>query len=218
MPHVCTLQGEGSAAAAAEQLVAEEAQEAAKAAAKKAKKQKAKARKQQACSEATSPTEPAAALCPPTPEPVVTLHQTDPSESSASGSSPDKDSPSQQLQLQHGTAQDTAVHPSSVPAPQHDRGSSECREDETSPDPDPDATGQQPQLHHRTYTLEVNTALKEQVPSPATAAAEDDTGHGAHAANAATANASRGADASFLDQLFCCPITKVLDLLHLEGA
>ena len=53
------VQGEGRAtAAAAEQLVAEEASEAAKAAAKKAKKQKAKAGKQQARSEAASALQP----------------------------------------------------------------------------------------------------------------------------------------------------------------
>ena len=94
MAHI--LQGEGGAAAAVEQLVAEEAQEAAKAAAKaaakKAKKQKAKARKQQARSEATSPSQPAAAPSPQTPpgrDPMVKLHQLTPSESSAAGSAPD---------------------------------------------------------------------------------------------------------------------------------
>ncbi|KAL3153168.1 hypothetical protein ABBQ38_011920 [Trebouxia sp. C0009 RCD-2024] len=96
--------GEGSAAAAAEQLVAEEAQEAAKAAAKKAKKQKAKARKQQARSEATSPTEPAAAPSLQAQQaqgPSATLHQLG---SCANGSALDRDSASQQLQLQSRTA------------------------------------------------------------------------------------------------------------------
>ncbi|KAL3142061.1 hypothetical protein ABBQ32_004689 [Trebouxia sp. C0010 RCD-2024] len=154
--------GEGSAAAAAEQLVAEEAQEAAKAAAKKAKKQKAKARKQQARSDAISPSEAGAALSPQTPEPTATLHhQAGSLESSANGSTPDRDSPDQQLQLQHRTAQGSTAHASSVA-----------------------------------------TALIEQGSS--SAAATDGLCNGA-----AAVDASRGADAIFLDQLFCCPITKV---------
>ncbi|KAL3142064.1 hypothetical protein ABBQ32_004692 [Trebouxia sp. C0010 RCD-2024] len=106
--------GKCSAAPAAEQLVAEEAQEAAKAAAKKAKKQKASVRKQQARSEATSPTEPAAApsqQAQPGLDPLATLHQFG---SCPNGSAPDRDSDSQQLQLQSRTVQNAHTHAHSV--------------------------------------------------------------------------------------------------------
>ena len=154
-----TLQGEGGAAAAAEQLVAEEAQEAAKAAAKKAKKQKAKARKQQARSGATE----AAAAPSLQPQHALDSMATPPQlGSSTKGPAPDKDNAGQQVQLQHRTAQDSAAHP-----------------------------------------LFAAAAQVEQVSSSAA------TPDGLHAGDAAAADASRGADASFLDQLFCCPITKV---------
>ncbi|KAL3153552.1 hypothetical protein ABBQ38_011880 [Trebouxia sp. C0009 RCD-2024] len=201
--------GEGSAAAAAEQLVAEEAQAAAKAAAKKAKKQKARARKQQARSEATSPTEPAAAAslqARQALDPSATLHQLALSETKRTESTPDQDHAGQQVQLQHDTVQDSAVH-TPVSTALHD--CSDSREGASSPDHEQKATVQQPQLHHRNphestgYTCAVDTAKAELVSSPAAA------GHDMHAVSAALVDASRGADAIFLDQLFCCPITKV---------
>ena len=97
------------------------------------------------------------------------------------------------------------------------------REDGFSLHHDQDAAD--PQLQHGTThelpgsTFAMDTALEEQVPSSATAAVDhDDIGLDVHASSVATGDASKGADASFLDQLFCCPITKVPDLLHLEGA
>ena len=50
----------------------------------------------------------------------------------------------------------------------------------------------------------MHTALDDQVPTPGAAAG------GLPAGGATATDASIGADAEFLDQLFCCPITKVL--------
>lgn len=52
----------------------------------------------------------------------------------------------------------------------------------------------------------VHIALDEQVSS------SDRPADGMPAASPAAVDASPGADARFLDQLFCCPITKVLPL------
>ena len=224
MVHI-TLQEEGSAAAAAEQLVAEETQEAAKAAAKKAKKEKAKARQQEARSQAPSTTSPSAAATAPSLQtqhdldPMTRLHQTDSSEIGGNESTPAKDS-GQQLQEQH-----PAVQPP-VSTALHHNGFLGSREGGSFPDSDQDATGQQPRLQYRTTheppgltRVSEDTALEEEVLSSATAAAEhDDGGYDMPATCAAAGHASPGADASFLDQLFCCPITKVLCPPHLEYA
>ena len=188
--------------------MAEEAQEAAKAAAKKAKKLKAKARKQQVRSEAT---EAAPSLQPQQNlEPVATLHQLALSGSSADGSVPDQDSDTttgcQQLRLQHAIVPDSAVDTLAV----HQTGSSGSRGDYPSPDLSHEATGQQPQPLHRTpyeqhgFIFAVDSAFAEQVLSSATAAADladhDDIGLDLHANGSVAADdASRGADASFLE-------------------
>ena len=108
------LQGEGSAAAAAEELVAEEAKEAAKAAVKKAKKQKqkAKARKQQTLSDATPTSEPASETSLQNQldvEPIATLVQSSPSRRTSCGLSPDQHTAGVQPQLQHMTVQASAA-------------------------------------------------------------------------------------------------------------
>ena len=166
------MQGEGSAAAVAEQLVAEEAQEAAKAAAKKAKKQKAKARKQQARSDATSASTPSASAEPRLQteqheEPMATLHQLAhalPLESRGEGSIPNPDIAGFQSEQRH-----TAEHASAM------------------------------------HSLLVQTVVdEEEVSNPGAAAG------GLPAGN--QVDSSRDADASFLHQLFCCPITKVTPL------
>ena len=180
------LQGNASAAAAAESLVADEASEAAKAAAKKAKKQKAKTRRQQARSEATSTSPPAA------------------SEPSASKPSALGTSAAGSLQAQQNVEPTAAQHHSS---PSSSIG-------HIVP-PDQDAVGVQTQLQHMTvhdsvmHTLPVNVALDEQESTSAAAAAAAAAAGGAPAGNAAAVGASQGDVASFLDQLFCCPITKV---------
>ena len=171
-------QGEGSAGAAAEQLMAEEAREAAKAAAKKAKKQKAKARKQQACSDATSASETsdsqpsesqaaashlsvssasAGASMQTQQEPVATRHQSSPSEGRGDdGLSHDQGTDSFQQHWQHRTTSGSAMH------------------------------------SHRGQNDQVSTSAG-----------------GLPAGGAKATDASPEADAEFLDQLFCCPITKV---------
>ena len=158
-----------SATAAAEQLMAEEAHEAAQAAAKKAKKQKAKARKQQACSDATSSSQP---LASPTgsslqpqqdPDPKATLLQSSPSKSGGEDFLRDQAPNPFQSDMQHRTAQDSAVPVQPVHT----------------------ALGEQKSTSHRSAS-------------------------GVPAASAAAVDAFPGAHATFLDQLFCCPITKVL--------
>ena len=98
----------------AEQLVAENADEAAKAAAKKAKKQKAKTRKQQARSDAsTAASEPSAAPSMQSEQDLghtATLTQGRPAASRGTGSLSDQDAIILQSQLQHDTAQGSAVH------------------------------------------------------------------------------------------------------------
>lgn len=165
------LKGEGSATAAAEQLVAEEAKEAAKAAAKKAKKQKqkAKAQKQQAPLDATPASEPApepGVQSQPDVEPTGTSKKGSPSESRDLGLPPDQNIADVQSQLQHVTLPGSA-------------------------------------------RLNVeDAALDKQAPAPAATAC------GLRAGNAAAAvDVSCEADTKFLDQLFCCPITKVLLLI-----
>ena len=168
LEYSASLQGDASAAAAADSLVAEEASVAAKAAAKKAKKQKAKARRQQARSDATS----GSASTPAASEPsasaeaslhrqqhavaMATQHQSSPSGSTGQAMPPNQDTAGLQAQLQHMTAHDSAVH----------------------------------------------AALDEQVVTSAAG--------GSPTGKAATVDASQGDDARFLNQLFCCPITKVL--------
>ena len=108
------MQGEVRATAVAEQLVAENADEAAKAAAKKAKKQKAKTRKQQARSDAsTAASEPSAAPSMQSEQDLghtATLTQGRPAASRGTGSLSDQDAIILQSQLQHDTAQGSAVH------------------------------------------------------------------------------------------------------------
>ncbi|KAL3153167.1 hypothetical protein ABBQ38_011919 [Trebouxia sp. C0009 RCD-2024] len=53
------------------------------------------------------------------------------------------------------------------------------------------------------HSAGIALSLGGQVPTSAA------TADGVHEGHAAAVDASRGADASFLDQLFCCPITKV---------
>ena len=98
---------------------------------------------------------------------------------------------------------------------------SERRSEDLSPDQAPDSS--QPDSQHRAvHETAVNirpahTALHEQVST------SDRPAGGMPAASPAAVEASPGADARFLDQLFCCPITKVLppcpfslyQLLHL---
>lgn len=160
------MKGEGSATAAAEQLVAEEAKEAAKAAAKKAKKQKQKAKaRKQAPTDATPASEPVpepSLQSQPDVEPIATPKQGSPSESRSLGLSPDQDIAGQS-QLQHVTLPGSAV-----------------------------------------LNIPEDAALNEQAAALAAAG-------GSPAGNAGAAvDASCEADAKFLDQLFCCPITKVL--------
>ena len=75
-----------------------------------------------------------------------------------------------------------------------------------------DTAGLHAQLHSMTvhdsakHTLPLHAALDEQESTPAPAAAAAQAPEG----NAAAVDASQGDDATFLDQLFCCPITKVL--------
>ena len=160
------LQGEVTATAVAEELVAEEADEAAKAAARKAKKQKAKARKQQARSDATAASERSAAPSMQSEQDMVqaaTLRQGSPSASRGNEALSDQDAADLQTQLQQETAQDSAVH-----------------------------------------ALPDRAVLDE--PRSASAAVAG----GSPAGSSAAVNAPQGADASFLDQLFCCPITKVM--------
>ena len=96
----------------------------------------------------------------------------------------------------------------------------ESRGDDLSPDEDPDSC--QPDSQHRAahdsaVPIQPDTTLNEQVSTSGRPAA------GMPIASAAAADAFPGADARFLDQLFCCPITKVLpprpfplyQLLHL---
>ena len=175
-------QKEDGATAAAEQLVAEEAQEAAKAAAKKVKKQKAKARKQQTRSDATS-----VSASSPLPsmltqldlEPSTTLHPSSVSSPSASGSPAVAN-----LHIEQSTAHIAALHQVANELPVEGQ------------------TAQSP--------IGADTALPlhaphggDEAPRPAAAAA------GGLSAGKGATDTSRGADASFLDQLFCCPITKV---------
>ena len=187
--HLVKLQGNPSVAAAADSLVADEASEAAKAAAKKAKKQKAKARKQQARSDATSAS----------PPPVPPLPASDPSPIGAStgGSLQRQQDVEPEAALQLSSTLDGTGH--GVP-------------------PEQDTAGLHAQLHSVTvhdsakHTLPLHAALDEQESTPAAAAAQAPEG------NAAAVDASQGDDATFLDQLFCCPITKVLSpsyYLHL---
>ena len=151
------LQGQHSAAAAAEQLVAEQASEAAQAAAKKVKKQNEWKLILQVPS-ASEP--PAGASMQPQQivEPIAPLHQRSPSGSKCAGES---DTAGLQTQPQH-----LAVHNSAM------------------------------------RTLPAPTLLDEHVSASDAAADEYFAGNPA-------IDASRGADPTFLDQLFCCPITKV---------
>ena len=144
--------------------MAEEADEAAKTAAKKAKKQKAKARKRQACSDATSSSQPAA--------------------------SQSLDSPPLASQSLTGSSLLQS-------------NSSGSRGDDLSPDHAPNPF--QPDMQHTAaHESAGHITLDEQVSTSGRPAA------GTPSASAAAAGASPGADARFLDQLFCCPITKVL--------
>ena len=78
--------------------------------------------------------------------------------------------------------------------------------------PDQDTASLQSQLQHMAVndpamlTLPVDTVLDEQVSASAAVVG------GLHAGETAAVDASHGADARFLDQLFCCLITKVLPL------
>lgn len=167
------MQGEVTATAVAEQLVAEEADEAAKAAARKVKKQKAKARKQQARSDATAASEPSAAPSTQSQQDLeltATQPQSSPSESRGGGLLSDQNAVGLQSPLQHTMAQDSDVH----------------------------AVADQAMLDEPRVT---SAAVAVRSPSTSSAAVE----------------ASRGADVTFLDQLFCCPITKVT-LPQLPGA
>lgn len=110
---------EANTAAAADELIAEEAHEAAQAAAKKAKKKKAKARKQQALSDAKS----ASALPPPASEastgaslqaqqdvgPMATLEQRSPSGTRGCDMPADQHAAGLQAQLQYMTMHDSAL-------------------------------------------------------------------------------------------------------------
>ena len=110
---------EANTAAAAEELIAEEAHEAAQAAAKKVKKKKAKARKQQARSDATS----ASALPPASSEastaaslqahqdvgPKPTSEQSSPSGTKGCEMPPDQHAAGLQIHLQHTTMHDFAM-------------------------------------------------------------------------------------------------------------
>ena len=177
------LQKEGETTAIAEQLVAEEAQEVAKAAAKKAKKQKAKARKQQARSDATS----ASASSPPGNmltqhdlEPTSTLHQSSPSLPSVLESPAVANLPTEQsTAVLHQVAGELRV---------------EEQGDQSSPGVD--KAGPPLQLH--------GLHDDDEITRPAAAACGLSAGRGQE-----TADTSRGADATFLDHLLCCPITKV---------
>ena len=205
------VQGEGRAtAAAAEQLVAEEASEAAKAAAKKAKKQKAKARKQQAHSDAITAQQPSASQ--PSASPPLdsessasqpSASQTSNSPSSASQTSGSRSSAESVLQAQQHMQ---------LMATRHHSSPSESSGDGASPDHNTD--GMQAQLQRRTahdsavHVFPVYPVLDEQA---STSGASVD---GLPAAKVPAADASREADADFLDQLFCCPITKVPLALH----
>ena len=199
--HVVHLQSEGHdamkkqweanearAAATAEELVAEEAREAAQAAAKKAKKKKAKTRKQQTRSNATS----ASASPPAASEPVVS--ELSVSEAAVSGALAESS-----LQAQKDVDPITTLHHISL------SGSTSH-----GMPPDQDTAGLQAQLQQLTLhdsamqTLPVHAVLDEEV---ATSAAADG---GLPAGGAAAGVTPQGGHASFLDQLFCCPITKVL--------
>ena len=171
-------------AAAADSLVADEASEAAKAAAKKAKKQKAKARKQQARSDATSASPPAV--------PPPSASEPSAPGTSAGGSLQRQQDVEPEAALQLSSTLDGTGH--GVP-------------------PEQDTAGLHAQLHSMTvhdsakHTLPLHAALDEQESTPAAAAA---AAAQAPEGNAAAVDASQGDDATFLDQLFCCPITKVL--------
>ena len=161
---------EASAAAAAEELIAEEAREAAQAAAKKAKKKKAKARKQQARSDATPASSPAASeaaagLSLQAQQDVgamATLEQGSPSGTRGCEMPPDQDAAGLQVQLQHMTAPDCAM-----------------------------PTIHEPAAKEEQVLLSASTDVCE--------SADSAVAHGN----------SPGGNATFLDQLFCCPITKV---------
>ena len=177
-----------SATATAEQLMAEEADEAAKAAAKKAKKQKAKARKQQACSDATSSSQPAA----------------------SQPTSPESSDP-QPLASQLST--ESSVQTQQDPGPKASllqSNPSEGRSEDLSPDQAPDSFQPDPQhipAHETALDMRpVHITLDEQVSS------SDRPAGGLPAASLAAVDASPGADARFLDQLFSCPISKVIPL------
>ena len=173
-------QGEGSAGAAAEQLMAEEAREAAKAAAKKAKKQKAKARKQQACSDATSASE--------------TL-DSQPSESQAAAShlSVSSASAGPSMQTQQDMEPVATRHQNSPPEGRGDDGLSH----------DQGTDSFQQHRQHRTTSGSAMHSHRGQNDQVSTSAG------GLPAGGAKATDASPEADAEFLDQLFCCPITKV---------
>lgn len=187
LQHNMHLQKEDGATAAAEQLVAEEAQEAAKAAAKKAKKQKAKARKQQARSDPT----PALAASPPASmltqhdvEPTTTVHQSSPSPPSVS------ESPAvANLHTEQSTASFAALHQVADELLVEEQGDQSL--------PGTDTALQQHALHD-----------EDQMSRPAAAAEGVFSGKGQRAIGA-----PRAADATFLDRLFCCPITKVAPTL-----
>ena len=193
------LQGNAIAAAAAESLVADEASAAAKAAAKKAKKQKAKARKQQARSDVTSASPPPASQ-PAASQPAASqpaASQVPASQPAASEVPASQPSAGASLQTQQDAETTAAVYPT----------------DSTGHRllPDQQHASLPAQLHCMTvqgsvtHTLPVHVAMDEQEPPSAAAAAG-----GTPAGNAAAVTASQRDDASFLDQLFCCPITKVL--------
>ena len=152
------MQEDTSAAAAAEQLVAEVAKEAVKAAAKKAKKQKAKTRKQQAQSQATA----AAALA---------------------GSI---DRESSLVALRQGAAEQGLI------GTMGDLDISQHRADQTSAVQDLAAAQPQPQCWH-------GNGVHEKGFGPGT----DEGPNG---------------DADFLNQLFCCPVTKVRNTQHMQLA
>ena len=186
LQHSMLLQKEDGATAAAEQLGAEEAQEIAKAAAKKAKKQKAKARKQQARSDGTS-----ASASSPLPsmltqldlEPSTTLHQ-----SSVSSPSASQSPAAAILHTEQSAAPAAALHQAVNELLVEEQGDQST--------PGADTAGHSVQLHA--------PHDEDEVSRPAAAAQESSSGKGQGAVDA-----PQGADATFLDQPFCCPLTKV---------